>query len=127
MPRNRTPLALAELTGQIERKPGRYKNRIEPKAGDIGVAPENFNEPLKLLWESFKADIPWLKSSDRKILGIACHLQHKINTENDLPVSAYAQLRMTLSALGATPVDRNRIADAEPEEKEYDPLDEFMT
>ena len=32
---------------------------------------------------------------------------------------------MTLNAMGASPVDRNKITDAELED-EYDPLDEFI-
>ena len=125
MPRNRTPLAKAKLTGQVDAKPERYANRVEPKADEIGNAPDNFDEPLIKLWNEIKSDIPWLKSSDRLLLGMACRLQHKVDTESDLSMSAYSQLRMTLNAMGASPVDRNKITDAELED-EYDPLDEFI-
>lgn len=123
MARPRLPDQVAKVTGADKRSPGRFADRASPKVKSLGPAPKRFDDEQREIWDEFNADFPWLGRSDRALVGIAVELQSAINA-GEAPVAVYAQLRLVLSAMGGTPVDRSKVA--APEEDETDPADEFL-
>ena len=124
MPKPRLPQDKAKMTGANDKNPKRFKGRSSPKVKSLGSPPGSFDEPLIELWNEFNSDFPWLGRTDRHIVGMACRLQNMIDL-GDATINVYAQLRMTLGSMGATPVDRSKV-DAPDEKEEIDPLDEFI-
>lgn len=124
MAKPRLPQSVAEMTGANTKNPKRFKGRSTPKVRSLGNAPKSFDDGLKKLWNEFNDDFPWLGRTDRHIVGLACRLQRMIDL-GDATINVYAQLRMTLSSMGATPVDRSKV-NSPDEEKKEDPLDEFI-
>lgn len=124
MARNRLPQDVAEITGATAKNAGRFSGRSTPKVRSLGPAPKRFNDDQKAIWDEFNSDFPWLGRSDRRVVELATRLQHEIDTGEQVPIAVYAQMRMLLSAMGGTPVDRSRV-DA-PEEETEDPADEFL-
>lgn len=124
MPRPRLPQKVAKVTGAVAKNAGRFQGRASPKVKSLGPAPKVFNEDQVDLWNEFNDDFPWLGRSDRRVVGLAVRLQYEIDTDPEVPVAVFAQMRMLLSAMGGTPVDRSKVQ--APEDDEADPLDEFM-
>jgi translation initiation factor IF-3 len=75
-------------------------------------------------WQAFKAELPWLKESDRVLVEIAATIRGRLMAGEDVGVSALNQLRMCAAQMGATPADRSKIA--VPDEPEEDPSDRFF-
>jgi len=90
----------------------------------LGPAPKRFTEEQREIWNEFNEDMPWLGRSDRRVVGLAVMLQNQIDTEKEVPVAVFAQMRMLLSSMGGTPVDRSKVS--APEEESADPADEFV-
>ena len=124
MSRPRLPQDVAKITGAVAKNAGRFEGRSSPKVRSLGPAPKKFNEEQKRIWDEFNDDYPWLGRSDRQIVGIACRLQYMVETEVEVPVAVFTQLRMTLSAMGGTPVDRSKVG--APDEPDKDPADEYF-
>jgi hypothetical protein len=124
MTRNRLPVEVASITGSDKRSPGRFKGRSAPVVKSLGPAPKRFNAAQIEIWDEFNADFPWLGRSDRRLVGLAVRLQHTIDTDPDCPVAVFAQMRMLLSAMGGTPVDRSKVS--APNKEIEDPADEFL-
>jgi phage terminase small subunit len=127
MPRPRVPLEKAKATGRTEINPARFSGRNEPDAEPLGDPPDFFEPYAQTVWFKFKREIPWLKESDRAIVQNATLLRAKIEgdaMEGHVSIKAMAQLRICLSAMGATPADRSKIT-AAPSASE-DPADEFF-
>ena len=125
MSRPRLPDSVAKMTGAIEKNAGRFKGRSTPKVKRLGPAPKAFTEDQVELWNEFDADFPWLGRSDRGIVGLATLLQSQINEDpKAAPLAAFAQMRMLLSSMGGTPVDRTKVS--APDDESDDPADEFL-
>lgn len=124
MAKPRLPQKVAEITGAAARSPGRFKGRCSPAVKSLGPAPKRFTKAQAAIWNEFNADLPWLGRSDRRTVGLAVLLQDLIDTDPACPIGVFAQMRMLLGAMGATPVDRSKIA--APEDDEPDPADEFL-
>jgi hypothetical protein len=90
----------------------------------LGQAPKRFTAAQVEIWDEFNEDFPWLGRSDRRVVGLAVMLQHMIDTDPDCPVAVFAQMRMLLSSMGGTPVDRSKVQ--APEEESEDPADAFL-
>lgn len=75
-------------------------------------------------WKLFSEEMPWLASSDRRLLSVACRLSARMEESQDFGVNALGQLRMCLSSMGGTPSDVSKIY--APEENEEDPAAEFV-
>lgn len=120
----RLPADVATITGADKRSPGRFEGRSTPKVKSLGPAPKRFTDSQTKIWNELNDDFPWLGRSDRRVVGLAVLLQHRIDTEQDVPVGVFAQMRMLLSAMGGTPVDRSKVT--APDDKPYDPTDEFL-
>jgi hypothetical protein len=61
---------------------------------------------------------------DRTLLELACRLTTRMQTDPEMGIAALAQLRLCLSAMGATPTDRSKVA--MPDADGADPADEFL-
>ena len=119
MPRPRTPLAKAKLTGAAEKHPERYKARSEPAASGrgIGKPPAYLPEPARKAWQTFADELPWLQHEDRAALEAASLMRGRI-TDDPAGVTAalFGQYRLSLASLGATPVDRSKVAQPAPDD-----------
>jgi hypothetical protein len=75
------------------------------------------------VWAEYVAELPWLTSSHRRVLQLACMLTVRMD-DPEMGVSAAKALSSVLSKLGATPVDESKVnhGDDEPE----DPADKFF-
>ena len=124
MPNPRLPQEVAKVTGAVVKNAGRFKGRSSPKVKSLGPAPKRFTPEQVAIWGEFNADFPWLGRSDRRLVGLAVLLQSQIDTNPDCPVAVFAQMRMLLSAMGGTPVDRSKVQT--PDENDTDPADEFI-
>ena len=121
--RPRLPQEVAKVTGAIAKNAGRFADRATPKVKSIGPAPKHFSDEQREIWDAFNSDFPWLGRTDRNLVGLACILQDAINA-GDAPIAYFAQLRLMLSSMGGTPVDRSKVQ--VPEGDEVDPTDEFL-
>lgn len=124
MARPRLPVEVASVTGAAAKNAGRFKGRSAPVVKSLGLPPKRFTPEQAEIWNEFNDDFPWLGRSDRRVVGLAVMLQHMIDTDPETPIAVYAQMRMLLSAMGGTPVDRSKVQ--APEEESKDPADEFL-
>jgi hypothetical protein len=122
--RPRLPEGVAKTTGADVRSPGRFKGRASPKVKSLGPAPKRFTLEQVEIWNEFNEDMPWLGRSDRRVVGLAVMLQSVIDKDPECPVAVFAQMRMLLSAMGGTPVDRSKVA--VPDDESEDPADAFL-
>lgn len=121
MPRPRVPVAKAQITGAAVLHPGRHKDRKQPKATrPIGEPYAAMSETERGQWFEFVRDLPWLNSSHRVILRVACRLSADLDGE-DFGVSKAQALSSILSKLGATPADESKVSMPDDEE-----ADEFF-
>jgi len=121
--RPRLPQEVAKITGATAKNPQMFRDRAAPKVKSLGPAPKWFTPEQVELWDEINADFPWLGRPDRQLVTMAVELRSMID-EGGAPVSVYAQLRLCLSSMGGTPVDRSKVA--APDEDEADALDEFV-
>lgn len=124
MSRPRLTQAQAEISGEAARRPARFEKRAEPKVEPLGSAPSRFTERQKAIWQEFADDLPWLGRSDRRAVEIGVLLQERIAHDPDVPVAVFAQMRLLLGAMGATPTDRTKV-DASQDEP-TDPADAYF-
>ncbi|MDX1742181.1 MAG: hypothetical protein R3186_01100 [Ruegeria sp.] len=111
MPRRRTPLTKAHLTGAAAKHPERYNSRSEPaSAGPVGDPPEWLTEEEVSAWHAFCAELPWLSASDRAALGVACVLRARMERREASTAAEFREFRMALTALGGTPTSRSNVA-----------------
>src|SRR3712207_6472993 len=126
MPRPRTPLSKAVLTGAVKKNPARYAGRNEPeRLLSIGGPSDWLDDGQRAVWDEFRAALPWLTESDRALVEIATIIRARLISGEAVGVQALQLLRQCLGQMGATPSDRSKVAvpanDAEP-----DPADEFL-
>lgn len=125
MPRPRLPQSKAEVSGATLKDPGRFKDRKTPK----GTRP--LGEPYKSMtddqceaWEAFRSELPWLNSSHRALLQLACVLRARLNTDPDMGVNALSAYSSVLSKLAATPVDETKVSS--PDDEDEDPAEKYF-
>jgi hypothetical protein len=121
--RPRLPQDVAKVTGAVAKNAGRFKDRATPKVLSLGPAPKAYDDDQREIWDEFNADFPWLGRSDRALVRLAVDLQMMING-GEAPVAVYAQMRLLLSSMGGTPVDRSKVN--APDDDDKDPMDEFL-
>ena len=125
MPKPRLPAAKAEVSGAILKDAGRFKDRKAPKGTrPLGKPYKAMSEAEQNAWHEFAAELPWLNSSHRALLQLACRLRARLNDDPDMGVNAMQAYSAILSKLAATPVDETRISPAT--EKDNDPTDKFF-
>jgi hypothetical protein len=109
MPRPRVPQAKAEASGAAVVNPARFKDRKTPKrVRPIGEPYAAMTEAQQAYWHDLVGDLPWLNSSHRMILRLACILSTKLD-ESDFSLAAAKALSSVLSKLGATPADETKV------------------
>lgn len=128
MARQKTPLAKARLTGAAAKNPQRYRGRSEPEAGaPVGNPPAYLSAEEKAFWRQFCDELLWLRISDRAILAATCILRNRLHKDPNPTIAALREFRAHLGALGATPVDRQRVQWNPPEDDDpNDPLNKFL-
>lgn len=125
MARNRTPAAVAEVTGANTIHPGRFKDRKAPKrTRPLGSPYATMTEAQREVWEEIAGDMPWLNSSHRILVRLACYHTARLNEGGDFGVSATTALSAILSKLGATPVDESKVDHGD--DSDEDPADKFF-
>jgi len=124
MAKHRLPQDKAEVSGAITKNAGRFKDRKKPKGTrPVGDPYKNMIGSQIEYWEELKRDLPWLNSSHRQLLRVACVLTARLD-DPECGIQAMQALSSILSKLGATPVDETRVNYDEGEEE--DPADEFF-
>lgn len=123
--RPRLPIEVAKVTGAVAKNAGRFKERAAPQVKSLGPAPKRFSEAQRETWDEFNADFPWLGRSDRGIVSLAVLLQSQIEEAgNEATPPMIAQMRLLLSSMGGTPVDRSKVK--APDEEDEDPAEKFF-
>ena len=74
MARQKTPIAAAKLTGQIEKRPERYRDRLDPPTNDLGPPPGDLSPAVVAVWIDLIDEMPWLCRGDKCIVGLAARL-----------------------------------------------------
>lgn len=124
MGRPRLPQAKAEVSGAALINAGRFAGRKTAKGPrPLGEPYSKMTDPQKEAWEEYRAELPWLNSSHRPLLRLACIWTAKMD-DADFGVSATQALSSILSKLGATPVDETKVNHGE--EGDEDPADRFF-
>lgn len=109
MPAHRLPVDVAAVTGAADRSPGRHAGRVKPKGTrSIGGPYAKMNGDEQAQWHEFVRDLPWLNSSHRVLLRMACKLTVDMDGD-EFGVSKAQALSSILSKLGATPVDESKV------------------
>ncbi len=125
MAKNRIPAKKAEVTGAAIKNPGRFKDRKEPSGTRaLGEPYKTMNEAQIECWREFASELPWLNSSHRVLVHMACILTARLCSGENFGIQAAQTLSAILSKLGATPVDSSKVNYAGNDE--VDPADEFF-
>lgn len=120
----RLPAMKADVSGAAIKNPQRHKDRKAPKGTrPIGEPYVRMSEDQQAVWHELRADLPWLNSSHRTLLRLACILTCRLD-DADVGVSQIQTLSAVLSKLGATPVDETKVS--VPDEVDGDPEDRFF-
>lgn len=124
MAKPRLPQAKAEVGGAALINPERFKDRKGPKRPKaIGEPYARMTDEQKSAWAEYQSELPWLNSSHRPLLRLACIWTARMD-EADFGVSATQALSSILSKLGATPVDETKVNHGDEEDE--DPTDKFF-
>ena len=125
MARPRLPAAKAEVSGAAMINAGRFKDRKAPSGTrSVGEPYARMTPTQREAWEEFKAELPWLNSSHRALLQLACVLRARLNDDPDMGVNALQAYSAVLSKLAATPVDETKVS--APGDDDADPDDRFF-
>lgn len=125
MARARLPAVKAEVSGAALINAGRFKDRKAPKGTrPLGEPYAKMTEGQKSAWEEFRAELPWLNSSHRALLQVACVLRARLNEDPGMGVNAITTYSAVLSKLAATPVDETKVS--VPDGEDEDPEDRFF-
>lgn len=130
MPRPRTPLAKARLTGADAKHPERFKTRAEPRTSrdPVGKPPAYLDKEARAVWSELARDLGWLVREDRHALEAACLAIGQVRTMHragELITGAlFAAMNTALGKLGASPADRSKVNSAPPEDDD-DPFAKF--
>jgi hypothetical protein len=126
MPKPRLPAKKAEVSGAALIHAGRFADRKAPKGTrPLGEPYAKMTDGQKEAWEEFRVELPWLNSSHRVLLRLACIWTARMDDpEAEFGVSATQALSSILSKLAATPVDETKVQHGD--DGEEDPADAFF-
>lgn len=125
MARPRLPAKKAEVSGAALINAGRFKDRVAPKGTrPLGEPYARMTDIQQEAWEEFRSELPWLNSSHRALLQVACVLRARLNDNPEMGVNAIATYSAVLSKLAATPVDQSKVS--VPDGEEEDPTAKFF-
>jgi hypothetical protein len=124
MARPRLPEAKAAVSGAVLHDAGRFADRKGPKKPrPLGDPYLKMTDAQKEAWDEYRSELPWLNSSHRPLLRLACIWTAKMD-DADFGVSATQALSSILSKLGATPVDETKVNHGD--DSDEDPADRFF-
>ena len=124
MARPRLPQAKAEVSGAIVKNVGRFADRKAAKhTRPIGDPYLKMTDDQRAAWYEYAEELPWLNSSHRPLLRLACIWTAKMD-DVEFGVSATQALSAILSKLGATPVDETKVNHGSEEDE--DPADKYF-
>jgi hypothetical protein len=125
MAKPRLPQDKAEVSGATLKDPGRFKDRKKPSGTrPVGEPYATMTEPQIGYWNEYKTELPWLNSSHRQLLRLACILSARAD-DGECGVEAMKALSAMLSKMGATPVDETKVRHDDSGNSD-DPADEFF-
>lgn len=125
MARPRLPAGKAEVSGAVINDAGRFKDRKAPKGTRaLGEPYAAMTDHEQNAWHEFASELPWLNSSHRALLQVACRLRARLNTDPDMGVNALQAYSAVLSKLAATPVDATKVS--MPDGDDDDPTDGYF-
>ena len=125
MPRPRLPAAKAKVGGAALKDAGRFRDRKRPKGTrKLGEPYRAMSDAEQDAWHEFASELPWLNSSHRALLQLACRLRARLNTDPDMGINAMQAYSAVLSKLAATPVDETKVNIADDDES--DPTDQYF-
>src|SRR5690606_12679951 len=126
MPRPRLPQQKAEVSGAIAKNAGRFKDRaVSGKTRPVGQPYATMTDYQRRAWGQLTSEAPWLNSSHRQMLRLACIVMAIIEEgKEEVGVQHITTLRAVLSSVGMTPIDETKGAHKEEEEK--DEFDKMM-
>ena len=123
MPRHKTPLAVAKITGAYAAHPDRYKGSQDPVGLEgLGGPPEHLSEPERAAWRAFAQELPWLVSSDRALLASACSLRARVQAGDEPNAALIRELRMHVTSKGGSPSARSSIFTFPEPAEDVDPF-----
>jgi len=126
MPKPRLPQDKAEVSGAAAKNPDRFKDRKKPpRTRPLGDPYATMTDDQIVHWYEFKNDLPWLNSSHRQLVRLACTLAARVDNPK-CGIQAMQALSTVLSKLGATPTDETKI-NYDPSDSTEDPTDEFFS
>lgn len=118
--RPRKPTKVLELSGAFERNPKRRKARAnEPEpVGVLGDPPDVLDEAEKARWLEIDEACPWLASSDRALVELACELWMR-KRRKALKETGEKLYVTVMRSLGMAPGERSRMSTpkAQPKSK----------
>jgi hypothetical protein len=121
MARARLPQAKAEASGAVLKNAGRFEGRSGPKrVRPLGDPYTRMTEVEREYWAEFAQELPWLHSGHRVLLRLTCQLAARMDSGEEMGVSASQALSSLLSKLGATPVDETKVMHGGDDEDEDD-------
>lgn len=124
MPKPRIPKAKAEVSGSALHDPQRFKDRKASKrTRPIGEPYLKMTDAQKEAWAELSYELPWLNSSHRAIVRLACMWMAKMD-DDDFGTAATQTLSAILSKLGASPSDESKVNHGEDEQE--DSTDKFF-
>ena len=105
MARQRTPIAVAKLTGQREKRPEHYGDRSNPLTSNLGTPPADLNSAAVAVWMDFVDEMPWLCGGDKWIVKLTARLSALAQA-----LDCLSRLRwLCLAPMGGTPADRSEV------------------
>jgi len=126
MPRPRTPLAKAAVSGAALIHPERHSARtVSKRVRAIGEPYKTMTLEQRDAWSDFCDELPWLNSSHRALLQVACILRARLNADSEIGVNQLQTYSAILSKLAATPVDETKVNHGD--DSDDDPADAFFS
>lgn len=121
----RQPAMKAIVSGAAQKNPARHADRkLDKRTRPIGEPYAKMTPEQREAWEEFKSELPWLNSSHRALLRLACILRVRMD-DADVGVNQIQTYSSILSKLGATPVDETKVSI--PDGEDEDPADRFFS
>jgi len=130
MPRPRTPLAKARLTGEAAKRPERFRDRSEPRTSGapVGTPPAYLDKEARAVWHELARDLGWLVAEDRFALEAASLAIGQVRAMHRAgePVTGalFSAMNTALGKLGASPADRSKVTARAPDD-DADPFAAF--
>ena len=129
MPAHRKSPSALHLTGGLKEHPGRYADRVDVVCPDgIGQPPVALSQARKRIWVEMVSSVPegFFQSGDRMLLEVCTALVAKQrNRKNHITAGEQGLLLQTLTKLGLTSVDRNRVTIVPKKSTEPSPWDDL--